>query len=150
MQRTQGISAVQLKAAFSSEILLKAAAEVLAIWQAEIELPHLQVVWNNRLRTSGGRALLREQVVELNPRLLAKNTQFIETVLIHELAHLVATARFGRVKAHGAEWQQLMIEAGQSPEVRHTMDASEFYYRRRRPRPTINSFIRRIIKRLIK
>lgn len=150
VQRTQKISVEQLKRDYSDAVLLAAAGEVLARWNAVDELPQLSIVFNGRLRTSGGRALLMQQTVELNPRLLAKNPQHIDVVLIHELAHLVATARYGRVKSHGKEWQQLMSEAGRDPKVCHSMDASEFYHRRRRPRLRGARFLRRILKRVIK
>ncbi|MBC8369857.1 MAG: SprT-like domain-containing protein [Planctomycetes bacterium] len=145
----QAISVAQLQRDYSPEVLLAAAAAILEKWNASSELAQLKIVWNSRLRTSGGRALLNKQIVELNPRLLAKNQQYIEVVLIHELAHLLAAARFGRVQAHGREWQQLMIAAGQAPDVRHSMDASDFYHRRRAA-PDSLRFIRRIFKSLIK
>jgi len=137
VQRTQKISVEQLKRDYSDAVLLAAAGEVLARWNAVDALPQLRIVFNGRLRTSGGRALLMQQTVELNPRLLAENPQHIDVVLIHELAHLVATARHGRVKSHGKEWQQLMSEAGQDPKVCHT-------------RLSGARFLRRILKRLIK
>ncbi|MAU93014.1 MAG: hypothetical protein CMJ93_02215, partial [Planctomycetes bacterium] len=118
VQRTQGLSVDQLKRRLDSKVLFAAAAEVLSRWDAVDELPYLKIVWNGRLRTSGGRALLHQQQVELNPRLIAQNPQCFSMVLIHELAHLIATARHGRIKPHGKEWQQLMIAAGESPTVR--------------------------------
>ncbi|MFT7516961.1 MAG: putative SprT family Zn-dependent metalloprotease [Myxococcota bacterium] len=147
---TQDISVEQLKLKYSCEVLLAMAAECITFWQADGELPQLKIVWNTRLRTSAGRALLREQVVELNPRLLSKNEQDIRAVLVHELAHLLAVARYGQVKAHGREWQQLMIEAGADPKVCHSMDASAFYHRRKRSALSGNRFLRRFLERLIK
>ena len=150
VQRTQSLSVEQLKLNFDSEVLFAAAYEVLSCWEAIDELPNLKIVWNGRLRTSGGRALLHRQQVELNPRLIAQNSQYFGTVLIHELAHLVASARYGRVKPHGKEWQQLMIAAGENPMVRHSMDASEFYSPRRRRAPSGIKLLRRILKSMIK
>ena len=91
-----------------------------------------------------------ETLEELNPRLIAQNPQYFSMVLIHELAHLIAAARHGRVKPHGKEWQQLMIAAGESPTVRHSMDASAFYSPRRRRAPSGIKLLRRIFKSMIK
>ena len=150
VQRPQSLSVDQLKLYFDSEVLFAAAYEVLSRWDAVDELPNLKIVWNGRLRTSGGRALLHSQQVELNPRLIAQNPQYFGAVLIHELAHLVATARYRKVKAHGKEWQQLMIAAGENPMVRHSMDASEFYSPRRRRAPSGIKLLMRIFKSMIK
>ena len=150
VQRTQSLSVDQLKLSFDSKVLFAAAVEVLSRWDAVDELPKLKIVWNGRLRTSGGRALLHQQQVELNPRLIAQNPQYFSMVLIHELAHLITTARHGRVKPHGREWQQLMIAAGENPTVRHSMDASAFYSPRRRRAPSGIKLLRRIFKSMIK
>jgi predicted metal-dependent hydrolase len=136
---------------FSPAVLNGIAEDALAIWGAENDLPQFSIVWNKRLRTSGGRARLRERVVELNPRLLAQNVDQVQPVLIHEMAHLVTAARYGRVAAHGKEWRELMSQAGFEPRARHTMDVVDFYRPRlpRRHKASV-TIIKRVFKRLIK
>ena len=50
------------------------------------------------------RIRLRSDAPEWPPNLLRE-------VLVHELAHLVVHAKYGHVKAHGVEWQELMRAA---------------------------------------
>lgn len=79
--------------------------------------------WNPRLRTTIGRAMLEEMVFELNPMLLGRHPQEMRGVVIHELAHLVNTARHGlQVAPHGAQWKQLMREVGESTRATHDLD----------------------------
>ncbi|MGE9270616.1 MAG: SprT-like domain-containing protein, partial [Verrucomicrobiales bacterium] len=53
----------------------------------------VRVVWNARLRSTAGRAWIRESRIELNPRLAEFGMDQVRVTLLHELAHLVAHER---------------------------------------------------------
>ncbi len=79
--------------------------EMLQLWQAELLREKITWRWNARLRTTIGRAMLDDMVLELNPLLLGRNPEEMRGVVVHELAHLVTTSRYGfRVPPHGNEW----------------------------------------------
>ena len=63
--------------------------EMLALWNAEDLCDRICWRWNSRLRTTIGRALLEEMILELNPILLGRNPDEMRGVVVHELAHLV-------------------------------------------------------------
>lgn len=84
--------------------------------------PLVTVAWNPRLRTTAGRAFGREGRIELNPELLALSPKELDTVLVHEAAHLAAFRLFGaRCPAHGRHWRGLMRLAGLPPDVTHDL-----------------------------
>ncbi|MEM6911363.1 MAG: SprT family zinc-dependent metalloprotease [Verrucomicrobiota bacterium] len=103
-----------------------------AVCRAKLEglqLPHLAaeitVEWNARLRSTAGRAWLRDKRIELNPGLRTLGEEEVERTLLHELAHLVATARAGRrrIAPHGPEWRQACADLGIAGEARtHRLD----------------------------
>ena len=74
----------------------------------------LSVVWNQRMRSTAGRAFWPEGRIELNPRLIDFSADEVRSTMLHELAHLVAYARVGRkrIKAHGSEWRQACHDLG--------------------------------------
>jgi len=80
----------------------------------------VRVRWNYRLRTTAGLACSAEQLVSLNPRLIAFGMPEVDRTLRHELAHLVARARAGRrrIEPHGTEWRQACIDLGLPDEKR--------------------------------
>jgi len=95
----------------------------LYLWGAENLAAQLSWRWNPRLRTTIGRAFLEEGRLELNPLLLGRHPEAMRGVVIHELAHLVVTARHGlRVAPHGAEWKSLMRLAGESTSATHNLN----------------------------
>ncbi|MFT7186205.1 MAG: SprT protein [Pseudohongiellaceae bacterium] len=64
-------------------------------------------------------------VLRFNPYLLAKYKEtFIDQVVPHECAHLVAYALFGmKIKPHGSEWKAIMVNLyQQSPDVTHRFE----------------------------
>jgi predicted SprT family Zn-dependent metalloprotease len=101
------------------------ASEVLRHWQATDDVPGMNVEYNTRLRTTGGRAVLNTNSVELNPRLLGENPDQFLTVLVHELAHLVVYARNPYASDHGLEFRMLMKHAGLDPRATHQMDTAQ-------------------------
>ena len=74
----------------------------------------VRIVWNSRMRSTAGRALWPEGLIELNPALKEIGVEEVERTLLHELAHLVAFERAGRrrIAPHGGEWKQACAELG--------------------------------------
>src|SRR2546429_2928936 len=68
---------------------------------------HVRVEWNERMRTTVGRADFRRCLISLNPALQEFGPAEIDRTLRHELAHLLAHFRFGRrrIQPHGREWR---------------------------------------------
>lgn len=59
--------------------------------------------------TIAGSASLTHWEIQLNLTLLIENGQiFIDEVVPHELAHLIAFRYFGKVAPHGHEWKHIM------------------------------------------
>jgi SprT protein len=79
----------------------------------------LRVEWNSRLKTAAGRADYRQKLVSLNPRLFEHPAEIGRT-LQHELAHILAQFRAGRLRIlpHGVEWRQACRDLGIRDEKR--------------------------------
>ena len=90
------------------------------------------VGYNPRLRTTLGRAVLGEQRVELNVRLLREHPEELIPTLVHELAHLAVHVEYGDVAPHGRHFAALMRAAGFSPKATHNVPVA--HLRRRRGR----------------
>jgi predicted SprT family Zn-dependent metalloprotease len=86
----------------------------------------IQVRWNSRMTTTAGYARFPAFVIDLNPY-LKKYEEEVERTLKHELAHLLALARYGvKIEAHGAEWKYYCARLGISDEtVRHRLQLGE-------------------------
>lgn len=71
-----------------------------------------------------GVAYLQRNEIRLNPILLQENGQaFIQTVVPHELAHILVYQKFGRVAPHGKEWKMMMEQVLQVPaDIYHHFD----------------------------
>ncbi len=111
-------------------------------WLLPIQLAGLMgevhVKWNPRLQTTAGRAHYAESRIELNPRLIEiADLAEIEQTLKHELAHLVAYERCGklqrrRLQPHGVEWREACVDLGISGEARcHELALPERRIRRK-------------------
>ncbi|OTA17083.1 SprT family protein [Xenorhabdus vietnamensis] len=75
-------------------------------WQQNFPEPH--ITYQQR-GTAAGSARLQDWEIHLNPILLIENQQaFIDEVIPHELAHLLAYHQFGKVAPHGKEWRFIM------------------------------------------
>ena len=119
----------------------------LRLWGAEELIGEVKWCWNPRLRTTIGRAIFDDQLVELNPHLLARHPGEVRGVLIHELAHLVVVARHGFAEtAHGPRWKALMRAAGESTRATHQLEVGDL--RRRRPSPRARDPRMRTVARL--
>ncbi|MGF1701560.1 SprT family zinc-dependent metalloprotease [Photobacterium makurazakiensis] len=73
-----------------------------------------------------GSARLQGWEVRFNPVLLTENPHaFLNEVVPHEVAHLVAFKLFGRVRPHGKEWKIIMADVfGVPPRTTHSFDVS--------------------------
>src|SRR5205814_7988877 len=81
---------------------------------AGILTDQVRVEWNERMRTTVGRADFRRCLISLNPALQKFGPAEIDRTLRLELAHLVAHFRFGRrrIQPHGHEWRTACCEPG--------------------------------------
>jgi len=75
-------------------------------------------VVNSRLSASLGMCRPAASSIQLSPRLLGRCVRVRREVLCHEAAHLAVRALHGAgARAHGAEWRQLMTQAGFTPRI---------------------------------
>lgn len=88
-------------------------------------------IWNPRLRTTAGRAVFIDMLIELNPLLLARHPDQVEPLLVHEAAHLVVQRLHGRQPPHGDYWKAYMRKAGHSTRATHDLDVRGLRARRR-------------------
>lgn len=115
----------------AAELLRERATELLLAWR--VADTAIKVRWNRRLATTAGRAFPLAGRVELNPRLLAQSPDHIDTVLVHEVAHIAVHRLFGpNVPAHGRHWRSLMAHAGLPPAVTHDLPVEHLRRARRR------------------
>lgn len=116
----------------TSKELQDRAADLFRHWR--VLDTEVEVLWNGRLSTTAGRAFVKSGLIELNPTLLAKSLDQVDSVLIHEAAHVAAYRLFGaKIPAHGRHWRALMRHAGEEPEVTHSMPVDEVRNRRSAP-----------------
>jgi len=75
---------------------------------------------------TAGLALLKEHCIRLNNAILLRHgAEYIDQVIAHEMAHLLAYRRFGAsIRPHGREWRWLMRDVFErKPEVTHAFHA---------------------------
>ena len=110
--------------------------KMVACFEAPWETPDLsklvRIGYNPKLRTTIGRAALHAFRVELNPRLLIAHPQELIPTLGHELAHLVAHRKFGKVEPHGLEFQALMHAVGLDSRATHDLPVAHLRQKRKR------------------
>jgi len=100
------------------------ARSLLRALDAGILTDRVRVEWNERMRTTVGRADFRRCLVSLNPALQEFGAAEIDRTLRHELAHLLAHFRFSkrRIRPHGREWRKACCDLGISGErAGHTL-----------------------------
>lgn len=105
---------------------------LLDAWEAGHLAGDVHVGYNPRLRTTLGRALMRERCVELNPTLLRNHPSHLPATLAHELAHLVVFDRFGPIAPHGRAFRILMRQVGFSDSATHDLPVKRTRRRRRK------------------
>jgi len=116
-------------AADSSRRLLRQAADWLGI-----RMPEPEICFDLRGRTAGqvrfGRG--RPCMIRYNLVLLRENTDaFLAETVPHEVAHLIAFARYGsRIRPHGSEWRAVMEYLGAEPRRCHRYDVDRAASRR--------------------
>jgi len=97
----------------SANALQNRAADLLRALKAENLAARLQVDWNDRMRTTVGRADFQRSLILLNPALHKFGPAEIDRTLRHELAHLLAHSRSRRrILPHGPEWRKACCDLG--------------------------------------
>jgi SprT protein len=81
----------------------------------------------NQRGKSAGSAHLQRNIIKFNPILFTQNKEeFIEQVVPHEVAHIIAYQQYGKVKPHGKEWQHIMINVFNRPATTtHSLDIKD-------------------------
>ncbi len=122
---------------------------VLQLWDVLDLTTAITWRWYPRLRTSAGRAVFADMLIELNPLLLARHPEEVRPVLIHEAAHLVVQRLHGSQPPHGRIWKHYMRAAGESSKATHNLDVSGLQRKRkrRRRRGRLSKVIRAMRKR---
>lgn len=123
---------------------------VLQLWNVLDLTTAIQWRWNPRLRTTAGRAIFLDMMVEMNPLLLARHPDEVEGLLVHEAAHLVVQRLHGRQPPHGDYWKAYMRKAGQSTRATHELDVRGL---RRKRKPTRRrrrgSAVQRLLRKVL-
>ena len=81
----------------------------------------------NQRGRSAGSAHLQRNIIKFNPILFSQNKQqFINQVVDHEVAHLIAYQHYGKVRPHGKEWQHIMVNIFNCPATTtHSLDIKD-------------------------
>jgi len=97
----------------SAAALQERAVSLLLGLRAEKLATRLRVDWNDRMRTTVGRADFERCLILLNPALQKFGDAEIDRTLRHELAHLLAHFRSRRrIPPHGPQWQKACCDLG--------------------------------------
>jgi len=116
-----------------SGALLTAIAERCGeVWEIPDFARRVTIVYNPRLRTTLGRAILNDNRVELNVHLLRAYPDELLPAVAHELAHLAVRMRYGQVRPHGREFKALMRAVNMPADATHRLDTARLNLRRRR------------------
>jgi len=116
----------------SGPVLLAIAERCGRVWDVPDLADRVTIVYNPRLRTTLGRAMLEDNRVELNVHLLRAYPDELLATLVHELAHLVVRMRYPRAPAHGREFKALMRSVNLPAATTHNLDTERLNLRRRR------------------
>jgi SprT protein len=97
------------------------------VWLS-LPMPQIEIRFDLR-GTSAGQARVHGKafaLIRYNPTLLSRHpAEFIAETVPHEVAHVVAFAKYGaRIRPHGAEWQGVMRYFGVVPSRCHGYDVS--------------------------
>ncbi len=111
------------------KIILFQKIEHLLTHQQRAWIEKTEVQLSRRLRTSLGRAYLKENRIELNLRLLTRHPEELLPTLAHEYAHLVAPLIFGELGVgHQAGWKKVMQLFGASATRTHSLSINDLRY----------------------
>ncbi|MBT3198979.1 MAG: hypothetical protein HN350_03595 [Phycisphaerales bacterium] len=116
----------------TGSVLVAIAERCGAAWEIPDLARCVTIVYNQRLRTTLGRAMLNENRVELNTRLLRAYPDELLATLIHELAHLAVRMRYRNAQPHGREFKTLMRSVNLSAAATHQLDTESLNLRRQR------------------
>jgi predicted SprT family Zn-dependent metalloprotease len=116
----------------SGPVLVAIAERCGAVWDIPDLAGRVTIVYNQRLRTTLGRAMLDFNRVELNTRLLRAYPDELLATLVHELAHLAVRIRYRNAQPHGREFKALMRSVNLSAATTHHLDTERLNLRRRR------------------
>jgi len=88
-----------------------------SLWGLSRLMRDVEIGFSDDLGGVLGRCDLRSLQVSLNGVLLLdENEELLRETLCHELAHVVASVRYGtRIAEHGEEWCEYMRRAGFAP-----------------------------------
>lgn len=113
MTSPQGEQAMQRKL----EHLFQEAQRWAALWGLSRLMRDVDIEFSDELGAALGRCDLTRLTITLNGVLLLdRNEPLLLETLCHELAHVVASVRYGtRIAEHGPEWAEYMARAGFNP-----------------------------------
>lgn len=85
----------------------------------------IRIIWNERMKTTAGRAHYQNRKIELNPSIWDRmDANERRNTAAHEAAHVVCTALHPRASTHGPEWKKIMWDIGHEPSRCHTTDTT--------------------------
>lgn len=90
--------------------------------------------WNSRYTDTMGKADYMFMTIELSSKIFDLATkQQQEDTIVHEACHLIAHYKYSerRIKPHGKEWKQCMLNCGITPARCHTVNTSSLRKRKR-------------------
>lgn len=100
----------------------------------DIQIRYPAVIINARLKVTGGRAFTfkNPQYIDISKDLLIEHGEsFINWIIPHELAHLVAYTKYSDNR-HGNGWKTVMArDLGIAPERCHNFDNTEWIARKK-------------------
>lgn len=87
------------------------------VWGLSRLMRDVKIEFSNSTGSALGRCDLKTMTVTLNGLLLLdRNEELLHETLCHELAHVVASFRYGcGIEEHGPEWCEYMEQAGFKP-----------------------------------
>ena len=97
-----------------------------------LNIPYPTVSFKLKGRCAG-QARPMSNELRFNAVLLEENgNAFLKRTVPHEVAHIVARNKYGRVQSHGVEWKSVMRFFGLEPTRCHTYDTSNSSVSRKR------------------
>ena len=101
-------------------------------WEIPDLARRVTIVYNPRLRTTLGQAILDDNRVELNVHLLRAYPDELLPTVVHELAHLAVRMLYGNARPHGREFKALMRAVNMPADTTHHLDTAGLKLQQRR------------------